>query len=117
MNYMIATKVYYLLVKYIANNMTDKVEIDKKLYDKLCYLGIIDNSGVRDHNIGNSDYSKHIIQSWTIWLDYPELTAWDDDIIKRILRNKQGDSRKLDYEKIIHICNERIRQINLENKK
>lgn len=57
------------------------------------------------------------LQSWTIWLDYPELTAWDDDIIKRILRKKQGDSRKLDYEKIIHICNERIRQINLENKK
>jgi hypothetical protein len=40
--------------------MADKVEIDKKLYDKLCYLGIIDNSGVRDHNIGNSDYSKHL---------------------------------------------------------
>jgi hypothetical protein len=34
--------------------------------------------------------------------------------VKRILRTKQGDSRRLDYEKIIHICEERIRQIDTE---
>lgn len=33
--------------------------------------------------------------------------------LKRILRTKSTDSRKLDYEKIIHICKERIRQIEL----
>ena len=36
------------------------------------------------------------------------------DIVKRILRTKQGDSRRLDYEKIIHICQECIRQIDIK---
>ena len=89
----------------------DKVEISKELYDALCYLGIIDNSGARDSNIGASDYSKNLIQVWTIWLAYPKLTPFDCDIIKRVLRNKSTDSRIMDYEKIIHICNERIRQL------
>ena len=90
-------------------------EIDDKLYAKLKYLGIInENNNTRSYNIGSSNYSDHIIQPWTIWLDYPELTAWDDDIIKRVLRNKFGESRKQDYEKIIHICQERIRQIETQ---
>ena len=38
----------------------------------------------------------------------------DAEIVKRILRTKQGDSRRLDYEKIIHICQERIRQIDIK---
>jgi len=65
---------------------------------------------VRNHNVGTSDYSKHKIQPWDIWEEY-NLNPWDADIIKRILRNKEGDSRELDYEKIIHVCQERIRQI------
>lgn len=69
------------------------------------------SKSVRDYNVGTSDYSKHKIQPWDIWLDY-NLNPWDADIIKRILRNKEGDSRKLDYEKIKHICDERIRQID-----
>jgi hypothetical protein len=40
-----------------------------------------------------------------------DLNPWDADIIKRILRTKKGEDRKLDYEKIIHICKERISQI------
>lgn len=90
-------------------------EIDDKLYAKLKYLGIINENDniVRNHNIGTSDYSNHIIQPWSIWLDW-HLNPWDADIIKRVLRNKLGSSRKEDYEKIIHIAQERIRQIETE---
>lgn len=88
------------------------IEIDKKLYDKLAFLGIIPNE-VRNRNIGSSNYSEHTIQPYSIWLDW-NLNPWDADIVKRVLRSKQGDSRKLDYEKIIHICQERIRQLSFE---
>ena len=71
---------------------------------------------VRDYNVGKSDYAKHTIQPWDIILEY-RLNYWDGDIIKRVLRTKEGESRRLDYEKIIHICNERIRQIDAENDK
>lgn len=64
----------------------------------------------RDHNVGESDYAKHKIQPWDIWLEY-DLNPWDADIIKRVLRHKPGQ-RRLDYEKIKHICDERIRQID-----
>ena len=67
---------------------------------------------VRDYNVGKSDYAKHKIQPWDIILEYG-LNYWDGDIIKRILRTKEGESRRLDYEKIIHICKERIRQIDI----
>lgn len=95
--------------------MEEKVQaqIDWDLYQKLKYLGIIP-SEERTYNIGNSDYSKHIIQPWSIWLDW-ELNPWDADIVKRVLRTKQGDSRITDYEKIIHICKERVRQLKNEN--
>lgn len=94
-------------------------EISDELYAKLEYLGIIQNE-VRSHNVGKSNYSKKTIQPWTLWLDYKELTPWDDDIIKRVLRIKEeegmsaNEARKMDYEKIIHNCQERIRQIDLE---
>jgi hypothetical protein len=68
---------------------------------------------VRDYNVGASDYAKHKIQPWDIWLEY-KLNPWDADIIKRVLRDKPTDGRKLDYEKIIHICKERIRQLENE---
>ena len=90
-------------------------EISDELYDQLDYLGLIPND-VRTYNVGDSNYSKKLIQPWTIWRAYPELTAWDDDIIKRVLREKSTDSRKMDYEKIVHICQERIRQINVEER-
>lgn len=75
--------------------------------------GVIDNAiqAVRSYNVGTSDYAKHKIQPWDIWLEYG-LNPWDADIVKRILRTKKGDTRKMDYEKIIHICRERIRQID-----
>lgn len=67
---------------------------------------------VRDYNVGKSDYAKHTIQPWDIILEYG-LNYWDGDIVKRVLRTKEGESRRLDYEKIIHICKERIRQIDI----
>lgn len=90
-------------------------EISDKLYSELLHLGIINEenqelNGVRTFNVGTSNYSAHIIQPWSIWLDW-NLNPWDADIVKRVLRNKLGESRKQDYEKIIHICQERIRQI------
>jgi len=63
----------------------------------------------RDYNVGHSDYSTRRIQPWDIWLEY-RLNPWDADIVKRILRDK--GERRLDYEKIKHICDERIRQID-----
>ena len=75
-----------------------------------------DKSSVREHNVGNSDYSKHKIQPWDIWIEY-RLNPFDADIVKRILRKKaeggmnEQEAMKLDYQKIIHICQERIRQI------
>lgn len=91
-------------------------EINDSLYDKLVHLGIInteENEAVRTHNVGLSDYSKHLIQPWSIMIDYG-LNYWDGDIIKRVLRTKADTPRIEDYEKIIHICQERIRQFKTE---
>ena len=78
------------------------LDIDKLLED------------VRNYNVGESDYSKHKIQPWTIWQEY-NLNPWDADIVKRVLRHKSTDSREQDYIKIIHICLERIRQLRQGN--
>ena len=67
----------------------------------------------RSHNVGKSDYAQHRIQPWDIWLEY-DLNPWDADIIKRVLRDKPGE-RRLDYEKIKHVCDERIRQLDAED--
>lgn len=92
------------------------MEINDELYQKLYYLGIIDDSqdNIRCNNVGDSDYSKHIIQPWSVWLDW-DLNPWDADIVKRICRHKDGEDDKIKYEKIIHICQERLRQINNES--
>ena len=88
------------------------VSIDRETYRELVRLGIL-NTSVRSYNRGSSDYSRHLIQPWSIWIDW-DLNPWDADIVKRVLRTKEGESRRLDYEKIIHICEERIRQIDSE---
>lgn len=91
-----------------------KVEIDWKLYQELKRIGIIQpqENSTNSFNIGKSDYSKHLIQPWHIWVCYG-LDPWDADIVKRVLRTKEGESRVLDYEKIIHICQEKIRQLTV----
>ena len=70
---------------------------------------------VRDYNVGKSDYAKHAIQPWDIWKEY-NLNPWDADIVKRVLRTKEGEERTLDYEKIIHICKYRIAELSKETK-
>lgn len=105
-----------LIQKYIEEHFTSEsphqiLELPKVVLDRLKFLGIIDDSGVRTENEGKSNYSTKVIQPWAVWLDYPELTSWDHDIIKRVLRQKEGDPREMDYYKIIHICKERLRQI------
>lgn len=93
------------------------MEINDNLYNSLANLGIIDKTGIRDNNVGASNYAQHLIQPWSIWKDY-NLNPWDADIVKRVLRTKNEpglsdkESRILDYQKIIHICNERLRQLN-----
>lgn len=108
------------------NNPTSQPFIEcslpTELVAHLSYLGIIKdpNDDTRNYNIGTSNYSTHVIQPWSIWLDYLELTSWDHDIIKRVLRTKDEpgmnvmDARILDYKKIIHDCHERIRQLNIK---
>lgn len=82
----------------------------------LVNLGIIPITGSDTHstNIGKSNYSQYVIQPWHIWQHY-NLNPWDADIVKRVLRTKDGDSRKMDYQKIIHICQERIRQLDFQH--
>ena len=89
--------------------------ISDELYQRLNRLGLIPNE-VRNNNVGKSDYSKHTIQPWSIWIDY-ELNPWDADIVKRTLRTKEEpgmsaiEARIMDYDKIEHICRERKRQL------
>lgn len=71
------------------------------------------SENVQSYNVGKSDYSKHAIQPWDIWKEY-NLNPWDADIVKRVLRSKEGESRTLDYEKIIHICKYRISELSKE---
>lgn len=95
------------------------VKQNKSIIEHLVTLGVIPTKGsiCRCMNIGKSNYAKHLIQAWTIWMEY-HLNPWDADIVKRVLRTKAEpgmtlqESRKLDYQKIIHVCQERIRQID-----
>lgn len=88
----------------------------EELIKYLTKIGIFPTEERKD-NIGESDYSKHVIQPWSIWMDY-NLNPWDADIVKRVLRTKnepgftKTESRIKDYKKIIHICQERIRQLS-----
>ena len=81
-----------------------------------CIVRWVMAKDVRSFNVGSSDYAKHKIQPWDIWIEY-HLNPFDADIVKRVLRTKQEngmnerEARILDYEKIKHICDERIRQL------
>lgn len=94
--------------------------INKRALYKLIELGVLKTTkhSCRDAHVGKSDYSEHVIQPWTIWLEY-NMNAWDADIQKRLLRTKvepgmtPEEARKLDYQKIIHDAQERIRQLDV----
>lgn len=70
----------------------------------------------REKNVGNSNYSDMKLQPWDVWRAW-DLNPWDADIVKRIARTKteigitEMESRKLDYQKIIQVAQECIRQI------
>ena len=74
---------------------------------------------IRNHHVGNSNYSQMPkgYQPWDLWKIF-HMNPWDADILKRLLRTKaepcmtMAESRKLDYQKIIHVCQERINQID-----
>ena len=68
----------------------------------------------RDYNIGDSDYAKHKIQPWDIWLEY-NLDPWRADIVKRVLRKKTREDSILDLKKIKHVCDELLRQLDEED--
>ena len=79
----------------------------------------IETKNTRNYNIGNSNYSSMPkgYQPWDLWKVY-HMNPFDADILKRLLRTKiepgmtPQESRKLDYQKIIHVCQERINQID-----
>lgn len=101
------------------NEKINEINTTNERKQYLDYIGLSSSSDVRTKNAGKSDYSKQVIQSWTIWHAYPNITTIDKDIVKRVLRTKEEgnlspiDSRILDYEKIIHDCEERIRQLKV----
>lgn len=103
---------------YLATNLNaiskvqyeeNTVGIPETEYNKLVHLGLLD-AETRTHNIGTSNYSNHTIQPWSIWMDY-NLDGFDADIVKRVLRTKPNEKHD-DYRKIIHICQEKLRQLN-----
>lgn len=93
-----------------------QIEIDDKLYTKLMTIGVIpvEHDETRSYNIGASDYAEKVIQPWSVWLDW-NLNPWDADIVKRICRHKEGEDESIKYEKIMHICSERLRQLRLKS--
>lgn len=106
----------------LENDLLHWMKQNPGVIQKLLNLGILrtTDESCQDYHIGKSNYSEHIIQPWHLWQDY-NLNPWDADIVKRVLRTKKEpglsdvESRMLDYRKIIHICQERLRQ--LENDK
>lgn len=91
------------------------MELNRKEIEHLLNLGILKTTeeSCQSYHIGKSDYSRHVIQPWNIWKEY-NLNPWDADIVKRVLRSKEGEARTLDYEKIIHICKYRIAELSKE---
>lgn len=105
--------------KQVIEPTTKTITISTTLFNNLVLLGIIpfdaDSEQVRSHNVGESNYSDYVIQPYAVWLDW-SLNAWDADIVKRICRQKSTESQTIKYNKIIHICQERLRQLNAANK-
>ena len=75
---------------------------------------LIDNdNAVSDYNVGKSNYAKHKIQPWDVWLDY-NLDPFRADLIKRTLRTKEEEGMTLretkiqDLEKMKHIIDKML---------
>lgn len=97
-------------------NSCPEEDIIKKEYE---VSSQIETKDTRNYNIGNSNYSSMPkgYQPWDLWKIF-HMNPFDADILKRLLRTKaesgmtMAESRKLDYQKIIHVCQERINQID-----
>ena len=74
------------------------------------------NNSHRNCHVGSSNYSEMSIQPWDVWKAW-NLNPWDADIVKRVARTKQIPgmhptlARIEDYQKIKHICDEMIAQL------
>ena len=98
-------------------NFCPEEEVDNEALNTI--KAKMEAESVRNYNVGNSNYAKMPAgyQPWDLWKVY-HLNPWDADILKRLLRTKVEpcmtlqEARKMDYEKIIHVCQERINQIN-----
>ena len=122
--------IYEAIPELIPEGMRYNKELDKLVpdvisaTDEYCSGIKIENKKVennikenhRVYNIGSSNYATMKIQPWDIWKDW-KLDPWDADIIKRISRTKEIPGKSLeearieDYEKIKHICDEKIYQL------
>ena len=77
---------------------------------------MIQRENHRAYNVGSSNYSSMKIQPWDVWRAW-KLDPWDADVVKRISRTKEipgksfEEARIEDYEKIKHICDEKIYQL------
>lgn len=60
--------------------------------------------GLLTYNIGASDYAQMDEQPWELWDFYKLTDPWDCDIVKRVMRRKGGEEKRLDWKKCEHIC-------------
>jgi hypothetical protein len=119
--------IYEAMPELISDGMRYNKELDKLVpdvisaSDEYCSGIKIDLkedliTNHRAYNIGSSNYASLKIQPWDIWKDW-KLDPWDADIIKRISRTKEipgksfEEARIEDYEKIKHVCDEKIYQL------
>lgn len=69
--------------------------------------------GVNDYHVGSSNYSDMDISPWDVMQSMGILESYlKGDIIKRVMRTKDGEDKTLDWNKIKHICD---KLIELEN--
>lgn len=108
---------------YFANQVDEEVEAKAQPVSEFYTKEVLDafenkcSPAHKNTNVGSSNYAEHEIQPWDIWREY-DLNPWDADVIKRILRTKDvpgktpEEARIEDYQKIQHICEERIAQLS-----
>lgn len=91
----------------MSQTIKEKME-ELRAFERDCRNGTFDRA-VRDYNVGSSNYAEMEIQPWDVMESMGILKPYlIGDIIKRVMRLKDGEDKKLDYEKIIHICEKLI---------
>lgn len=90
-----------------ANDLIARLEDEKSKLEYIrkitnldpVLLGDLKRLGIMDHK-----NEGHLIPIWSIWQDY-KLNPWDAEIVMNLLNSSTPN-----YEEIIRLCNERIRQ-------